>query len=127
MFSLDVSVDGDFSTEALLEQFHLEPGGEAQKMLTFATMFYMVDYWAYDTGRLANSPYTASNYETGEIVYDTPYASEMYYGIRANGSEVNYHLDKNPLAGAYPFERMLADHYDDIVREVQAVANGEQR
>lgn len=122
MMSLDVSIDGNLSVEAMLEQFHLEEGGEAQKALTLATMYYMLPYWAYDTGRLANSAYDASNYATGEIVYDTPYAQEMYYGVREDGRPVNYHHDKNPQAGPFPLERMLADHMDDIIEEVGKVA-----
>ena len=124
MMSFDMSMDG-LTPEAIAEHFHLEPGGEAQRALTLATMYYMLPYWAYDTGRLANSPYYASNYDTGEIVYDTPYAQEMYYGVRADGTPVNYHLDKNPLAGPFPLERMLADHMNDIVEEVRKVAGGE--
>lgn len=124
MITLDMRLNADLSPETIAERFNLEPGGAAQRMLTFATMYYMVDYWAYDTGRLANSPYYASNYDTGEIVYDTPYASEMYYGVREDGRTFNYHLDKNPLAGPFPLERMLADHKDDIVEEVRRVAGG---
>ena len=125
MISFDTQLNGDLSPEALEKYFHLEPGGAAQRALTLAAMYYMLPYWAYDTGRLANSPYTASNYDTGEIVYDTPYASEMYYGVRDDGTPVNYHLDKNPQAGPYPLERMLADHLNDIVEEVEKVVKNE--
>ena len=125
MLELSMSSDDMLTVDGIAKTFGLEPGGAAQRALTLATITYMAPYWAFDTGALVDSAYYASNYDTGEIVYDTPYASEMYYGVREDGTPVNYHLDKHPLAGAYPLERMLADHTDDIVEEVRKVARGQ--
>lgn len=116
MFSVDVQ--GDFSPEGMAELANLP---EAQRALTQAVIDYMEPYWAYDTGALVDSA-SGSNLDTGEIVYDVPYAEEMYYGVRADGSPVNYHTDKHPLAGPFPLERMKADHMYDIVEEVRRVA-----
>lgn len=125
MLNISMRLDGDFSPEKMLETFGLQDHGPVQEAIDRATIEYMKPYWAWDTGRLANSAYTASDIGSGVIVYDTPYAEEMYYGVRENGEPVNYRHEKNPQAGAYPFERMMADHYDDIVQEAIAVARRE--
>lgn len=119
MLEFEFKSAGSFSPEALAEMAHLP---EAQRALTQAVIDFMEPYWGYDTGRLVESARTTSNLDTGQIVYDVPYASEMYYGIREDGSTFNYHLEKHPLAGPFPLERMAADHMDDIVAEVRRVA-----
>ena len=125
MIKIDFYSDCDFSPEALLERFGLQDHGPVQKAIDNAVIKYAMPYWAWDTGALANSPYSASDIGSGEVVYDTPYASEMYYGVRANGMPINYHKDHNPLAGAFPIERMKADHFSDIVEEAKAVARNQ--
>lgn len=125
MVNIDFFVEGDFSPDALLARFGLQDHGPVQQAIDSAVIRYSMPYWAWDTGTLANSPYEASDIGSGEVVYDTPYAAEMYYGIRANGMPVNYHLDHNPLAGAFPIERMKADHLADIVEEAKAVASNQ--
>ena len=117
--TFSVDMDG-FDTDKILESLGMQPGGPVQEALDRAVVEYAKPYWAWDTGRLANS--ANGSIGTGELVYDVDYAWEMYYGVRADGSPVNYHLDKNPQAGAYPIERMWADHMEDIIREVNLVA-----
>lgn len=41
------------------------------------------------------------------------------------GRQLQYKTDRNPLAGAFPIERMKADHMKDIVEEAKRVALGE--
>ena len=126
MFSIDMRLDGGFTPEALLSLFGLQDHGPVQQAIDLAVIRYMVPYWAYETGTLANSAYTDSDIGSGEIVYDTPYASVMYYGVSKKGDPINYHLDHNPQAGAYPFERMVADHYEDILEEARNVAGNSE-
>ena len=125
MLQLKFSIEGDLSTEALLERFGLQDHGPVQMAIDEAVIRYSLPYWAWDTGALANSAYSATDIGSGEVVYDMPYASEMYYGIRENGEPVNYKTDHNPLAGAYPIERMKADHMQDIVEEARAVVRNQ--
>ena len=40
------------------------------------------------------------------------------------GRALTFRTDSNPLAGAFWFERMKADHMQDIVEEARNVANG---
>lgn len=113
-------VSGEISADEIMREAGLEPGGEIQQAIDQAVVNYAKDYWAYDTGNLANS---AVGIGTGEITYTADYASELYYGVRSDGQPINYHHDKNPLAGPYPIERMAADHMNDIIEEAQKVGN----
>ena len=124
MLRMSVDINGDFSANWLLKQCGLEPYGPVQCAIDRAVIEYMKPYWAWDTGRLANSA-DSSDIGSGIIEYPVPYASEMYYGVRENGKPVNYHLDKNPQAGPFPFERMMADHFNDIVEEANRVARNQ--
>ena len=96
----------------LLQLFNLEKGGRVQTTIDQATIDWCRTYSPWKTGRLANSPYAASQIGQGVVVYDTPYARRMYYNPQ-------FHFDKsvNPLAGGYWFERMKADHTQDILME----------
>lgn len=124
---LDIKLNATgFTTDEMMEMCGIQPHGPVQCAIDRAVIEYMKPYWAWDTGRLANSAYTNTDIGSGIIVYDTPYAADMYYGVRADGSPVNYHLDHNPLAGAYPFERMIADHSEDILEEAWRVAGNQQ-
>lgn len=118
----DLKVQG-FSQDEILESLGLEPGGPVQTAIDQAVVEYAKPYWAWDTGYLANS---ATGIGTGNITYTADYAWELYYGIREDGTPINYHLDKNPLAGPYPIERMAADHLEDIVQEAQKVVGNKQ-
>ena len=100
-------------------------------------------HWAWDTGTLARSAYTASEIGSGRIIYPGPYAHYQYYGVVYTdelgrtfvgpgetkpvntGRPLNYRTDVNPQAGSFPFERMKADHLNDILEEARRVARGE--
>lgn len=125
MINIGFHINGDYSPAAIEREFGLQDHGPVQTAIDNAAIRYMIPYWAYDTGRLANSAYSASDIGSGILVYDPPYAWDMYLGVRENGKPVNYHLDKNPQAGPFPFERMMADHYDDILEEARAVATSQ--
>ena len=115
MFNVDVK---GLSVDEILRQAGLEKNGPVQHAVDEAVAVYAMEYWAWDTGNLATS---VEGIGTGHLVYTADYAEELYYGIRANGQPINYHLDKNPLAGPYPIERMEADHMNDIIEEAQKV------
>lgn len=129
----------------------LEPGGPVQMAIDNAVISYCMPYVPFETGTLARSPYTASPPGSGKVVYDTPYARYLYYGIvmapnipvfeddsgvptrffsppgqkkhiKTPLQMLKYNTDTNPLAGSHWFERMKAVHGRDIVEEAQRVA-----
>ena len=62
-------------------------------------------YVPLDTGTLKNSVQTASKYDEGLLVYNTPYARKQYY-LHEQGAGL--HGD-NHLRGSYWGQRALAD------------------
>lgn len=136
-------------TDGLLRKANLEKGGLVQKVIDKAVIDYCIPYCPFDTGVLANSPYTATVIGSGEVVYRTPYARYLYYGNvygpnipvfeddsgvptrwfsppgqkkHPTGKELQYKTDQHPLAGSYWAVRMWADHKNDIVREAKNAA-----
>jgi len=124
----------------------LNEGGRVQLAIDNAVIAHCIPYCPMDSGTLAKSPYSAST--PGKVVYSTPYARYLYYGMamgpnipifdddsgvptsffsrpgekkHLTGKELVFKKDKNPLAGAFWFERMKADHCDDILKEAMAV------
>ena len=135
--------------EGLLAKANLQKGGLVQKVIDKAIIDYSLPYCPFDTGTLANSPYTASVIGSGEIVYRTPYARYLYYGKvygpnipvfeddsgvptrwfsppgqkkHPTGKDLTYKTDQNPNAGPFWVERMKADHMQDIVEEARRAA-----
>lgn len=141
----------DLDTEHLLSKLNLESGGKVQKVIDNAVISYDLQYAPWETGTLAKSAYTATDVGSGEVVYPGPYAHYQYYGEvygpnipifeddsgeptryfsppgqekHPTGRALEYSTDPNPLAGSYWFERMKADHLQDIIDEAKAAVRG---
>lgn len=137
----------DLDTEHLLSLLNLESGGKVQQVIDEAVIRYCQPYIPWDTGTLAKSAYSVTEIGSGEVIWPGPYAHYMYYGEvygpnipvfedntgeptrwfsppgqekHPTGRELQYATDINPLAGSYWFERMKADHLEDIVKEARA-------
>ena len=149
MIEFHAVFDGDLSVEALLLRCGLEEHGIVQQTIDKAVIDNLMDYWAFDTGTLARSAYSATDIGSGQIIYPGPYAHYQYYGEvygpnipifddnsgvpsgffsppgqakYPTGRPINYKKDVNPLAGAFPLERMKADRLDNIIMEARSVA-----
>ena len=106
-------------TSVIKARLGLEPNGRVQKFLTHSCRLHMDKYLPFDTGTLA----TTANEQPNAVIYEQPYAKVVYYGVR-NGKEINYHLDKHPLAGPYWDKRMVSAEMQDVVKEVQDYIGG---
>lgn len=153
MLNIKVKVYMPKNTAQMLAKFNLEKGGLVQQTIDKRVIDYCIPYCPMETGTLAKSAYNATQIGSGEVVYPGPYAHYLYYGEvygpnipifgddsgeptgffsppgqkkQPTGRELQYSTDLNPLAGSYWFERMKADHMEDIIREAQNVANGKQ-
>ena len=124
MLKISSHFGGMVEVQDIMAKFGLEDHGRVQMAIDQAIIDYMVPYWAWETGTLANSAYGATDVGSGEIVYSVPYAYYQAMGVSKTGAPLNYNLATNPLAGAYPFERMIADHSQDIIEEAKRVALG---
>ncbi len=137
------------SADQLIERFGLQPGGRVQQAIDKAVIDYDLQYVPMVTGTLGNSAYTATDIGSGRVVYPGPYAHYLYYGEvygpnipvfeddsgvptryyspkgvtkYPTGRPLSYNTEINPLAGSYWFERMKADHLEDILEEAGRVA-----
>lgn len=138
-----------FDQAAALERLNLQSGGLVQRTIDKAVIDWSLQYCPMETETLAKSAYTATQIGSGRVVYDEPYAHYQYYGVVYGpnipifdddsgeptgfyspknekkhpipGRELQYNTEKNPLAGPFWFERMKADHLDDIVKEAKSV------
>lgn len=136
-------------SDDLLKKHHLEKGGLVQQTIDKSVIDWNLQYCPWQTGSLAKSAYSATQIGSGKVVYPGPYARYLYYGEvygpnipvfeddtgiptrffsppgqkkHPTGRMLEYNTDTNPLAGSHWFERMKADHCEDILREAKSVA-----
>lgn len=88
-------------------------GGAAQKLVDSEVMRYMDPYIPFLTGAMRNSMLTYTVPGSGEVNVNTPYAHRRLLSARKNG-----------LRGPNYFNRMKADHKDDILRAAAKAAGG---
>ena len=93
-------------------------------------------YVPLDTGTLKNSVQTASKYDEGLLVYNTPYARKQYY-LHAEGSDLRTFMGNKErgqeadkykgLRGSYWGQRALADMGEHLafMRPVPLPCSGE--
>ena len=138
-YGLKYQVDGirmelrwrpDFGAEktAALQKAQFALAQEAARLID--------SYVPFDTGQLKNSVQTASQYDEGLLVYNTPYARKQYY-LHAEGTDLrSWHgaYDKSGtwqedkykgLRGSYWGQRAIADHKDELVQFAKNAAQKE--
>lgn len=123
-------------------------GGRVQKAVDAAVIRECGPYVPHDEGILEGSANTATQIGSGEVIYDTPYARYLYYGEvygpnipivengvvtgyfsppnkqkHPTGEKLQYSKEINPLAGSHWFERAMADHGEDVLKEAQNAAD----
>lgn len=146
MIHYDGKLESFITTEEFISKAGVGEGGYIQKIVDAAVIRECFPYVPFDEGVLAGSANTATKIGSGEVVYDTPYARYLYYGevygpnipITENGiitgywsppekfptgEKLKYSTEKNPQAGSHWFERAMADHKDEILKEAQDAAN----
>lgn len=130
--------------QQIIDKYGLD-GGRTQKVIDSSFMSYMDKYMPMDSGQMITSMYNSTKVGSGEINVNTPYAhyqheGELYvdpkykigafhdpvsgrYWSRPNikkvlsGKKLNYHGGAS--RGDHFVERMLADHFNDILNAGQ--------
>lgn len=98
--------------ERMLARRNLETNGKVQKFIDSEVIRLSEPYVPWATGTLAQtSPKIGTHIGSGEVVYKAPYARRQYYENRGNGQR-----------GKMWFERMKADHKDEILKGALEVA-----
>lgn len=94
----------------------------AQKYVDSETLRLSTPYVPYDNGGLIKSGISGTVMGSGEINYTAPYARQQYYTNAGRGKQGltkrNSHNYKC-LRGKLWFERMKADHKDEILRGLE--------
>lgn len=133
-----------------LERRGLTPGGRVQKFIDSEVIRLCDPKVPFDTGTLKHSAITASDIGQGLVVYATPYARYLYYGEvygpniprfeagelagfwsppgkkkHPTGRKLTYR--GAPERGAFWFERMKAEHREEIVRGAALMAGGKAK
>ena len=140
----------DFVSQRELEKrLGVAPGGRVQKAVDKAVIDACVPYVPFAEGNLTGSANTATEVGSGEVIYDTDYARYLYYGEvygpnipivengtitgywspkekYATGRQLQYDTEHHPQAGSHWFDRALADHMDDVLKEAQDAADGKR-
>lgn len=130
--------------QQILDKYGLD-GGRTQKVIDSSFMGYVDKYMPQDSNQMITSMYDSTKVGSGEIDINTPYShyqheGEKYidpkykigafhdpisgrYWSRPNikkvlsGKKLNYH--GGALRGDHFVERMLADHFEDILNAGQ--------
>lgn len=126
------------STEELLRRSGLQADGAVQKLVDSECMRYMGDYMPRrQAGELQHMMVMSTVVGSGEIHTPGPYAHYLYEGILyvspttgsawAKQGEIKVPTGKDltyagaPMRGKKWFDRMKADHKEDILKSVQAL------
>ena len=134
------------SAKEIKRKLGVDPGGYVQKAVDAGVIRECSPYLPFDEGVLEGSANTATEIGSGEVIYDTPYARYQYYGEVygpnfpitengeivgyysppekfATGEKLEYNTEKHPMAGSHWFDRAMADHSDDVLKEAQDAAD----
>lgn len=101
--------------ERLISKRGLQRNGRVQQFVDSETMRKSSPYVPFDTGMLHDSTIRHTKVGSGEVVWRTPYARRMYYNPQ-------YNFQGAPQRGAKWFERMKAQHKDEILRGAARMA-----
>ena len=131
------------ATDILKKERGLQDMGPVQKFIDSECIRLMAPYTPYRNGMLEESTTLGTKIGSGEINQISPYARFQYYGKvmvspitgspwAAKGEkkiltdrDLQYGTSKHPLAGKMWFDRMVADHKDDILDGTRKVAGAE--
>lgn len=103
--------------EQIIEHFGLDIGGRTQEVIDSSFMAYMEPYMPKDSGTMIDLMFAQNKPGKGEIDINVNYADYVNTGISKSGKPLNY--QGAPMRGANFVERMLADHFQDILNDAQ--------
>lgn len=134
-----MKVEFNISTAETIKRNHgLQPEGPVQKLVDSKAMRYMSDYMPRrQAGELEHMMVMATVIGSGQIDIPGPYAHYLHEGILyvspttgsawAKKNEIKIPTDQEltyagaPMRGKKFFDRMKADHKDDILQAAQAL------
>ena len=88
----------------------------AQKVIDSEVLRRSDKYVPFRTGFLKKSGILGTKIGSGEVIYNAPYADKNYYHNAGRGKQGTA---TGGLRGKFWFERMKADHLQDIIKAAQ--------
>ena len=121
-----IRIDFDISCVDTLKEKLAARRNRAQEMLDLAVIKDTDPFVPMRQGTLASSALRSTKVGSGEVVYDTPYARHMYYGVHyRTGKPFKYSTLKHPLACKEWVGASKAVNIEKWKKEVKEVlANG---
>ncbi len=101
-------------TGEIIKKRGLEEGGRVQQYVDSEVVRNMSNYMQKLSGTMIESMVIATDIGSGEVVVNVPYAQKVSKRGRTKG-----------LRGPNFFERMKADHRDDILEGAAKISGGE--
>lgn len=109
-----------FNTDAVMKKLGLEEGGKAQQIVDNSFINIVDDYVPFDVagiykatappGNLKDSVYRGTVIGSGEIIYNTVYARNLYY-------HPEFVFQGAPQRGAYWADRAMQDGGKQIIED----------
>ena len=109
------------TTETMLKDRGLEAGGKVQKVVDSEVLRRSDKYVPFLSGNLKKSGITGTKIGSGEVVYNAIYSHKNYYENKGMGKQGTA---SGGLRGKFWFERMKADHLQDILKTAKEKAGG---
>lgn len=105
-----------------LSERYEKRAGQAQFLLDSQIIEDTSPYVPWRTGELDKSALRSSTIGGGLIVYDTPYARHMYYGVHyRTGKKFNYNKTMHPLASEQWFEQAKSAYLEKWQKKVKEI------
>lgn len=98
----------------------LETAGRVQKVIDSEVIRKVDPYTPRREGVLIHSGPLHTKLGSGNVIQATPYARRLYYNP-------HYNFNEAPRRGAFWFDRMKANHRDEILRTAAAEAGGKAK
>lgn len=115
------------NADRLLDDRNLKKMQGVQKYIDSEVLRLSDPYVPFDTGKLKQSGTLGTVIGSGEVIYNCPYARQNYYHNAGRGKQgTTKHSSHNYkcLRGKLWFERMKADHLDQILDGCAKIAGG---
>lgn len=141
MITIAAHLIGTLDEQKLVDQLGLNNGGRIQHVINSAVIRECQPYVPASPHRTLEFS-VISDVDNGQVIWNTPYARYQYYGVVMTDElgrtwvgpgekkpivtdrPLNYDTSQNPMAGSYWFERMKADHFNDILEEAEKAMTG---
>ena len=117
--------------QQIIDKYGLE-NGRTQRVIDSAFMGYLDKYMPMDSSQMITSMYISTKIGSGEININTPYAHYQQEGVKYIDPKYKIGAFHDPISGRYHggalrgdhfVERMLADHFEDILNAGQEEIN----